>query len=473
MDALALKAYSMAKKLEATGGTGVEIPLDMRNAKNNGIKGDGITDDSAKIQAFLAASKTKGGELYFPEGTYVINSDVIFSRVNASLDIVPLKISAYGSKFVGTGRIVLDGVKRLTLAGFDAKTVNLVLRGFWSSALVDCNFAQLITGDVAGSSFSDIYWNNFQNIGLGQLVFDSARSHVNENIFTNLQFRDDNHGWTKKYDYNICINGGAANTALFRNNIFKNCDISYAKLGSLYIDPNHAGPASTITFENSYHDTNVTKLSPKIKVEVKGSYVAGEMILGASSTMAAAGPCSNYTANKSTEWINSSPSNLFADGTFLTGATAGATNLPADVTKQYFKTGGVSGGYVRITNTAAAQKIAYLNVANLPVAGNYSVSFWIRNGVAGNRTFRIYTGTQYLNVEANSTEWTYFTVSEAVPKAAGANQNTGIYCTDNLPYTVDICCFSVTLGRTTMLTPPQDAKAYIDAIVAKNSLQAL
>ena len=42
-----------------------------------GITGDGVTDDTAAIQAYAAALKTAGGgELYLPKGTYIIKGTI-------------------------------------------------------------------------------------------------------------------------------------------------------------------------------------------------------------------------------------------------------------------------------------------------------------------------------------------------------------------------------------------------------------
>jgi len=43
------------------------------NAKNYGIVGDGVTDDTAAIQAALQTIVTAGGgTIFFPAGTYLL-----------------------------------------------------------------------------------------------------------------------------------------------------------------------------------------------------------------------------------------------------------------------------------------------------------------------------------------------------------------------------------------------------------------
>jgi hypothetical protein len=52
------------------------------NVKDSGALGDGITDDTAAIQAALLATP-EGGTLYFPVGTYLITSPLVLRRNRA------------------------------------------------------------------------------------------------------------------------------------------------------------------------------------------------------------------------------------------------------------------------------------------------------------------------------------------------------------------------------------------------------
>ena len=48
------------------------------SVKDFGAKGDGVTDDSQAIQGALNSLRESGGELYFPQGTYLINQSLIY-----------------------------------------------------------------------------------------------------------------------------------------------------------------------------------------------------------------------------------------------------------------------------------------------------------------------------------------------------------------------------------------------------------
>ena len=50
------------------------------NVKDYGAKGDGITDDSAAIQAAVTAAQKGRGVLYFPDGEYLVESTITASR---------------------------------------------------------------------------------------------------------------------------------------------------------------------------------------------------------------------------------------------------------------------------------------------------------------------------------------------------------------------------------------------------------
>lgn len=70
------------------GGRWKLILLGPLSVKQFGVKGDGTTDDSARIQAALDSFPSSGGELYFPSGTYK------FSGITVTK---PLKITCAGS----------------------------------------------------------------------------------------------------------------------------------------------------------------------------------------------------------------------------------------------------------------------------------------------------------------------------------------------------------------------------------------
>lgn len=57
---------------------GNPITSEFINVMGYGAKGDGVTDDKAAIQAALDAVKDIGGIIYFPAGTYLIKTNLLF-----------------------------------------------------------------------------------------------------------------------------------------------------------------------------------------------------------------------------------------------------------------------------------------------------------------------------------------------------------------------------------------------------------
>ena len=54
------------------------IPIHFISVKDFGAVGDGVTDDASAIQSALDALKDTGGIIYFPVGTYLVKSAVLF-----------------------------------------------------------------------------------------------------------------------------------------------------------------------------------------------------------------------------------------------------------------------------------------------------------------------------------------------------------------------------------------------------------
>lgn len=69
--------------------------LDEVSVKDFGAKGDGTTDDSSSIQAAID-SLAQGGRVYFPNGTYKVNTALNITKSNVLLDLGKAKIDATG-----------------------------------------------------------------------------------------------------------------------------------------------------------------------------------------------------------------------------------------------------------------------------------------------------------------------------------------------------------------------------------------
>lgn len=69
----------------------------MINVMRYGVYGDGITDDSAAINAALAAAAGTGRTVYFPYATYVCAAQIVADRVKIKSDAAQLKFTTVGA----------------------------------------------------------------------------------------------------------------------------------------------------------------------------------------------------------------------------------------------------------------------------------------------------------------------------------------------------------------------------------------
>lgn len=73
---------------------------DTVSVKDFGAVGDGVTDDTAAIQAAITAVLASGenGEVLFPIGTYLVSAPLqITNRIGASVGVINLKLKGFGS----------------------------------------------------------------------------------------------------------------------------------------------------------------------------------------------------------------------------------------------------------------------------------------------------------------------------------------------------------------------------------------
>ncbi|RAU96880.1 hypothetical protein DQG13_20040 [Paenibacillus sp. YN15] len=79
------------------------------NVKDFGAKGDGVTDDTAAIQAAIYALGYAGGVLYFPKGIYLISDTLNVGNGTASAVSTQNAITLQGAGAANTGAAVYDG----------------------------------------------------------------------------------------------------------------------------------------------------------------------------------------------------------------------------------------------------------------------------------------------------------------------------------------------------------------------------
>ena len=128
------------------------VPTIYFNVKQYGAKGDGSTDDTAAINATLAALPSAGGTIFFPPGTYLISSTLVVSSDNVQL--------------IGAGWNAIVTPKN-TFTG--APLIKVAAPGGAG------NFRY-------GIKIADLYLNGNNNTGMGGIELDSTYMAVIDHV---------------------------------------------------------------------------------------------------------------------------------------------------------------------------------------------------------------------------------------------------------------------------------------------------
>lgn len=154
---------------------------DWFNVKNNGAKGDGVTDDTAAIAKSLTQAAAKGGVVYLPAGTYVTSASLVIGAdgvyiagdgmaattiqpaAGANFDVISTAVPASAGtagfirNFIGVRDLTIDGSK---MTGTTAGAGNGIhFYGVRYSRVYDVNitavpnFGLLFDGDITNFSY--------------------------------------------------------------------------------------------------------------------------------------------------------------------------------------------------------------------------------------------------------------------------------------------------------------------------------
>lgn len=140
------------------------------SVKDFGAKGDGRNDDTGAIQAALDYVKSAGGgEVFFPSGTYVLTSGLVYTGSSGSA----LKLTGSGKTSVlsHTGSaitmITITTVQTLSVRGLS----------MLSASSLDTGFAVTAAGAGSATSFSECYGTGFPTAGTAPVIsFASSAS---------------------------------------------------------------------------------------------------------------------------------------------------------------------------------------------------------------------------------------------------------------------------------------------------------
>lgn len=184
------------------------------NVKTYGAKGDGVTNDAPAIQSALDSVKTTGGIIYFPVGTYLVKSavlfysnQILFFEYGATIlqgDSINSLMRNYSTTSIGG----YDGTHDSMIIGatFDggSYTTNNTLLGFCHSkniVIKDCKFRNAYGG------WHDLEINSSQYILVENCDFNGFRKNNQngENIQIDGAGSSDYYPWGDiKIDDTIC-----------------------------------------------------------------------------------------------------------------------------------------------------------------------------------------------------------------------------------------------------------------------------
>ena len=199
------------------------------NAVDFDIVGDGVTDDTAAIQSALDYAKDNGGELFLPEGTYLISSTLYLNGVTLRGNVSNIFVSGKGTiikcatkdfKAVAQGstsvRDIQFNISNIiiedALVGLE---LNYVINSKYENIYVKNSDIAYKLGDKnsVGSMFNE--FNNLYTRGCRIGIESDSKEFFNNNVF--------NNGYIQGTDYaaKISVTGGYGAV----NNTFNNVEL--------------------------------------------------------------------------------------------------------------------------------------------------------------------------------------------------------------------------------------------------------
>lgn len=259
------------------------------NVKDYGAKGDGLTDDTAAIQAAITAvqNQTNGGQVYFPASTYNVSAPLLVTADNVMLlgESWASRLQAVGSSWV-SGSYFVQMVPAPSGLRSGVRVSNLYLDGGNIAGLRGIQFAtptRSMLDRTRVSNFAGgyaVHWgetssgygfgnynvmlgchlsNPFGNATVGVRTDNADRLLVTDNVITGFQNNSNGYGiqctnWNSQFINNqivsvdVGIDISFASHVQIANNQFDNINLNAVRLRGSHecvVNSNYIGASTT------------------------------------------------------------------------------------------------------------------------------------------------------------------------------------------------------------------------------------
>jgi hypothetical protein len=190
------------------------VPATFFNVKQYGALGNGTTDDTAAVQAAITAA-AGGGVVFFPSGSYIINSPLNLSNNNVRLQGAQQSTLYIGASFSGSNLI--------NITGQTCSVVDLNIRGVSTTYTSNPAADAIQITSSRGCLVRDVVCSFINGYGI-QSTSGASVSNDNTNI-------DGAHVYNGKAGIHILGNAGSGNDQV---SYITNCNIDFMQNGDCY-----------------------------------------------------------------------------------------------------------------------------------------------------------------------------------------------------------------------------------------------
>lgn len=414
-----------------------------------------------------AIASVKDGTLTIPAGTYDMSGDILI-KLKGDANTGGFTLDATGVVFTGSGRIIVDSCKRLSIEGLDAPRHDLMLRSCWFSKFFGLRMRDVVFGDAPGSSFSSNYWDMFEACQFQTIITaPSASQGANKISWNNCQFRGDaSQGYDTVRDYFIEYRANQDAQAWD----FISCDVSYYANALIYVDPANLEDIQ-LKFLGTYFDSKFPSLPARSKGRLitEDCMVANDLLpFGVPISQVTHGSQDTWRGDRASGYKSHTGINLIPNGDFYdtlpsyvgAGLPVGSANT-AVITPM--TGGGMNGRYININQALTASNQVLLRSKSLPMKGRYTAVVVARNADVGAKKINFAAFSLYYDAWLSDAEWSILTLTSGQDLAPGAALDILLRTTDGTPYNIDVCYCGMFLGEAGPLFLPAPRPPVLNA----------